>query len=79
MRSARDAARSARAEAEHPPQTVYFGRATHEVPVLPAEAIEPETPHAGPAMVSLPGGTILVPPDVGFRVDAYGNTHLDIF
>jgi len=78
FRAARDAARSARAAAEHPSQTVHFGRGTHEVAVIPVETIEPETPHAGPAMVSLPGGTILVPPEVRFRVDAHGNTHLDI-
>jgi len=42
------------------------------------EAIEPDAPQAGPALVALPGGTILVPPAVRFRVDAYGNTHLEI-
>ena len=78
FRSARDAARSRGEVAQPPSQTVHFGRETQEVPVLPVEAVEPETPHSGPAMVSLPGGTILVPPDVGFRVDAYGNTHLEI-
>ncbi|HYB73573.1 MAG TPA: hydantoinase/oxoprolinase family protein [Candidatus Sulfotelmatobacter sp.] len=78
MRSARDTARSARAAAEHPPQAVHFGRGTHEVPVVPAETIEPETPHAGPAMLSLPGGTILVPPEVRFRVDTHGDTHLEL-
>jgi N-methylhydantoinase A/oxoprolinase/acetone carboxylase beta subunit len=59
-------------------QQVHFDRATQEVPVLPVESIAPETPQAGPALVALPGGTILVPPDVPFHVDAYGNTHLDI-
>ncbi|HEY7676202.1 MAG TPA: hydantoinase/oxoprolinase family protein [Candidatus Methylomirabilis sp.] len=78
FKAARDAARAKRGAAEHPPQTVHFGRGTHEVAVLPVETIEPEAPQAGPAMVSLPGGTILVPPEVRFRVDAHGNTHLDI-
>ncbi len=78
FKSARDAARDSAAETQRRAQTVHFGRETHEVTVLPMGDIEPETPHAGPAMVSLPGGTILVPPDVGFRVDAYGNTHLEI-
>jgi N-methylhydantoinase A len=77
-KAARDAAPAAPGAAEHPPQVVHFGRGTHEVAVVPVETLEPEAPHAGPAMVSLPGGTILVPPEVRFRVDAYGNTHLEI-
>jgi hypothetical protein len=40
--------------------------------------VPPDASRPGPALVALPGGTILVPPDVAFRVDAYGNTHLEI-
>jgi N-methylhydantoinase A len=59
-------------------QLVHFERGTQPTPVRPVESIEPDAPQSGPALVALPGGTILVPPDVRFHVDAYGNTHLEI-
>ncbi len=80
-RRARDAARRPAAgggEGAAREQTVHFVRGTYQVAVRPVEAIEPDAPQAGPALVALPGGTILVPPEVRFRVDSYGNTHLNV-
>ena len=74
--AARDAKRSGDTAART--QQVHFDGGTHQVPVIPVESVGTDAPQAGPALVALPGGTILVPPEVHFRVDGYGNTHLEI-
>jgi len=59
-----------------PPRAVRVGGREFTAPVLPVEAIGDEV--RGPALVEVPGATVLVPPGVRGGVDRWGTLVLEV-
>ncbi len=59
-----------------PPRAVRVGGREFTAPVLPVEAIGDEV--RGPALVEVPGATVLVPPGVRGGVDQWGTLVLEV-
>jgi len=50
----------------------------HEARILDGASLEPEMQGDGPAVIEMPGTTIVVRPDDRFAVDVFGNVHLRV-
>jgi N-methylhydantoinase A len=59
-----------------PPRAVRIGGRAVTAPVIPAEAIQDEI--RGPALIEVPGATVLVPPDARAGVDRWGTLTLEV-